>query len=75
MTKKEHTLLLGLFAAQLKATFTILEILKSRCDLTNDDVKAFDEWSAFANPDADTLKIAASLYAAIVEKVGLEPPA
>jgi hypothetical protein len=42
MTPKEHSLLIFMFALQLKHFNALIEILKSRGVLDEDDLKAFD---------------------------------
>jgi hypothetical protein len=74
MTAKEHALLIGIIAAQIEALHSLMDVLKSRGIIDEDDLHAF---SQIRQPEThrETMKRAEQIYSLIAKTVGIDPEA
>ncbi len=68
MTQQEHLLIIGMLAQQMQLSLMLLEMLKSRKVVTQDDVSAFASIIA----TDDVIALVGRMYENTARKLGLE---
>jgi hypothetical protein len=72
MTQQEHWAVAALFAQQMQMSMILLDILRSRLDLSEDDVQAFASVAAMPPNVAALMTVIRSQYESVFHAVGLE---
>jgi hypothetical protein len=72
MTPTEHTLIVHMFARQTLVINALVEILKSRDILQDDDVNAFEALARQTDQDMEIFHAVVSQYSRYAKELGLE---